>query len=84
MVSMRRVSNTPYRVEFSSVKLEDVAGKAKPMPDAFIHKEGNFPSTEFLEYLRPLVGSLPEYVNLRRTYRERLRAGMGENVYAAE
>ena len=44
--------------------LEDVAVRAKPMPDAMINEDGNFPSEVFLEYARPLVGELPEYADL--------------------
>ncbi len=65
MVSMHRLSNIPYKIEFSSAELKDVAVKAKPMPDEYINKQGNFPTSEFLDYLRPLVGDVPEYVNLR-------------------
>jgi len=30
-----------------------------------INEAGNFPSEAFLEYLRPLVGEMPEYAELQ-------------------
>ncbi|MFW5711321.1 MAG: diphosphate--fructose-6-phosphate 1-phosphotransferase [Spirochaetota bacterium] len=65
MVSMRRISNDPYQVEFVTEKLVNVAIKAKPMPDNFINAAGNYPTEEFFEYAAPLVGEFPEYVTLR-------------------
>jgi len=67
MVSMRRVSNNPYKIEFGTEKLENVAIKAKPLPENFINAEGNFPTEEFFEYAAPLVGKFSEYVTLRGT-----------------
>ena len=43
---------------------EEVALGAKPMPDEYIHAEGNHVTPACLAYLRPLVGPLPEYVRL--------------------
>ncbi len=65
MVSMRRISNDPYQIEFATEKLENVAIKAKPMPDNFINTAGNYPTQKFFEYAAPLVGEFPEYVTLR-------------------
>ena len=48
----------------AAAPLEDVAVRSKPMPDEMINERGNFPSESFLEYLRPLVGELPEYADL--------------------
>ena len=35
------------------------------MPDAMINEEGNFPTEAFFDYLRPLVGEMPEFADLR-------------------
>ncbi|MHC4858079.1 MAG: hypothetical protein ACYSQY_01050 [Planctomycetota bacterium] len=35
------------------------------MPDEFINAEGNFITEAFLDYLKPLVGPMPEYVELK-------------------
>ncbi len=64
MVSIVRQSSDPYRWTLGAVPLADVASAAKPMPDAFINAEGSFVTPACLDYLRPLVGPLPEYVRL--------------------
>lgn len=65
MVAIVRESDHPYRSSLGTAPLEDVAVRAKPMPDAMINEAGNFPSETFLEYLRPLVGEMPEYAELQ-------------------
>jgi 6-phosphofructokinase 1 len=64
MVSIVRDCSNPYRWSLGTVPLAEVALGAKPMPDAYINAEGNFVTEACLEYLRPLVGPLPEYVRL--------------------
>jgi len=64
MVTLERESNSPYKCVTGEVALNKVAVKAKPMPDNYITPEGNFVTDEFIEYLRPLVGELPEYAKL--------------------
>lgn len=66
MVSINRVSNKPYTIEFGKALLNDVAVKAKPMPDDYFNAEGNFVSPAFMDYIRPLVGDLPEFVRLEK------------------
>jgi hypothetical protein len=34
------------------------------MPREYINSEGNFVTEEFLEYVRPLVGKIPEFAAL--------------------
>ncbi|HSM06515.1 MAG TPA: hypothetical protein VK858_17970, partial [Longimicrobiales bacterium] len=65
MVTIVRASDEPYSATLGTVPLADVAVRAKPMPDAMINEAGNFPSDAFLDYLRPLVGDMPEYADLR-------------------
>ncbi|MBI9018992.1 MAG: diphosphate--fructose-6-phosphate 1-phosphotransferase [Phycisphaerae bacterium] len=63
MVSMVREKGSATST-FSTAALSDVAVKAKPMPDEFINEEGNFITDAFLEYVRPLVGEMPDYSTL--------------------
>jgi len=65
MVSIQRESSSPYRYRLGTVPLAEVAIKAKPMPDEFIDDKNLYVTEAFLEYARPLVGPLPEYVRLR-------------------
>jgi len=64
MVSLVREAASTYKCGTGTANLVDVAVKAKPMPDEFINSDGNFITGAFLDYLRPLVGPLPEYVKL--------------------
>jgi len=62
MVTLVREDSKDYKCTTGTAALQEVAARAKPMPDEFINAEGNFITNEFLEYLRPLVGELPDYV----------------------
>lgn len=64
MVSIVRESTNPYRWSLGTAPLAEVALGAKPMPDEYINAEGNFVTPACIEYLKPLVGDLPEYVRL--------------------
>jgi 6-phosphofructokinase 1 len=65
MVSIVRQSNDPYRWSLGTVPLAEAAVQAKPMPPEYIHEGGNDVTPACIEYLRPLVGPMPEYVRLR-------------------
>lgn len=65
MVTLERAPSPGYEVTTGLIALDDVAGKERPLPDAFINDAGNFVTTAFLDYVRPLIGEpLPEYVRL--------------------
>jgi len=64
MVTLERQAGSEYKCTTGTIALEEVAIKAKPMPDEFINSEGNFVTDAFLDYLRPLVGELPDYARL--------------------
>ena len=64
MVTFERASNDPYRITFGSAPLASVANHERPLPDEFIAADGMGVTPAFHEYLKPLVGPLPEYANL--------------------
>ncbi|MDB5334637.1 MAG: pfp 1 [Planctomycetaceae bacterium] len=64
MVTFERVSNNPYSIKFGSAPLASVANHERPLPDEFIAVDGMGVTPAFHEYLKPLVGALPEYANL--------------------
>jgi 6-phosphofructokinase len=64
MVTLERQPGSKYRCTTGSIGLAEVAIKAKPMPDEFINSEGNFVTDAFRDYIRPLIGELPQYTNL--------------------
>jgi len=73
MVALRRQPGAEYRSMTCLVKLEDVAGKTKYVPENFINEEGNFVTEEFIKYAKPLIGEpLPEYARVRKFPLKRL------------
>jgi 6-phosphofructokinase 1 len=68
MVSIKRVSNRPYKIAFDKVPLKEVAVSAKPMPLDYFNKEGNHVSSKFIDYMKPLAGEMPKFVRLEKIY----------------
>jgi 6-phosphofructokinase 1 len=68
MVSIKRVSNTPYSIGFGKVPLKEVAVSAKPMPPEYFNTEGNNVSDQFIDYMKPLAGELPEFIRLEKIF----------------
>jgi 6-phosphofructokinase 1 len=66
MITLERVSQSPYRCETGLAPLAEVANAERPVPDEFISEGGNDVTAAFLEYARPLIGGpLPSYARLR-------------------
>jgi 6-phosphofructokinase 1 len=68
MVTLERVSNEPYRVAYGTTPLSNVAVHAKPMDAKYINAEGNDVTPAFLDYIRPLVGPMPEFSVLKKIH----------------
>jgi len=66
MVTMQRTnkSSEPYRMEFGTIALKEVANHERPLPENFISKEGYDVTKAFVNYVTPLLGDIPEYVSL--------------------
>ena len=66
MVTLEREPGPAYAVTTGLIGVDDIAGKERPLPDAFLNDAGNFVTPAFLDYARPLLGEpLPEYARLR-------------------
>ena len=65
MITLVREPGSDYVCTTGTIPLNDVAVKAKPMPDSYISAEGNFVTEAFLDYLQPLVGEMPNFVALK-------------------
>jgi len=65
MVSIKRISSFPYKVRFDMVSLNKVAVHIKTMDDKYISIDGNFVTDEYIRYIQPLVGEIPEYSELK-------------------
>jgi 6-phosphofructokinase 1 len=64
MTTLVRQSDQPYRVEIGTIPLNEVAAKTKPIPREWIAEQGLMVNEKFGEYIRPLVGPMPEYAKL--------------------
>lgn len=64
MVSINRISSSPYQVELKTVSLEEVALSTKLMDNKYINNQGNFITDEYIKYIKPLIGELPNYSEL--------------------
>ncbi len=63
MVGMARRPGA-YAVEYTTVPLQEVARRTKPMPNEYLADHRRDVSPEFLAYVRPLIGELPEHESL--------------------
>ena len=70
MVTIDRVSNNPYTVEFGEAPLKEVAVDAKEMPSEFLNEEGNFVTPAFIEYITPLVDAPADFAVLAKVKAE--------------
>ena len=59
-VAIRRLSSTPYASEYFMTELANVARETTAVADEYINAEGNNVTEAWLDYIRPLVGDLPE------------------------
>ena len=55
MARLTRVSDEPYKVEYSSVDIKEVANLEKRVPSEWINEGENGVTEEMMRYLRPLV-----------------------------
>jgi 6-phosphofructokinase len=55
MSAIKRLSNHPYRIEFISVPVEEVANKEKKVPPSWISADGHDVTKDMIDYLRPLI-----------------------------
>jgi len=55
MVTLQREEKEPYHCHVGSIALEKVANKERKFPPQWINKEGNYVTSNFLSYVRPLI-----------------------------
>lgn len=72
--TIKRTSNSPYCVEYTTEDVRVVANAVKSVPREWINAEGNYVTKEFLDYVKPLVvgipqvpyrNGLPDYIDIR-------------------
>ena len=66
MITLERVSNSPYRCETGLAPLAAVANDEHLLPREFINEVGNMPTAAFVDYALPLIGGpLPPIARLK-------------------
>ena len=72
--TLRRISDKPYSVEYSTENVAVVANTEKLVPSICINPEGNDVTQDMVDYLRPLIegvvqtpyrNGLPDYIDVR-------------------
>ena len=63
MVIMKRVSNNPYKIKYSSFNnIHDIANLEKKVPLEWIDQENNYVKDDLIDYIRPLImGEVKQY-----------------------
>ena len=73
MVTMNRVSNDPYTIEYGYAEIRNIANESKTVPLEWINDAGNNVTDELISYLTPLIqgeskvhyeNGLPVYMNV--------------------
>lgn len=55
MVTLNRISNTPYQVGYGYAEIKNIANEAKSVPREWINDTGNDVTQEMIDYLTPLI-----------------------------
>ncbi|MDF2537339.1 MAG: hypothetical protein K0S76_360 [Herbinix sp.] len=55
MAAIRRISDAPYRIEFISVPVSEVANHEKTVPLEYITPDGHDVTEELIAYMKPLI-----------------------------
>ncbi len=58
-VTMTRLPGASYQIDYSIAPLSAVAKHTRELPSCYINSEGNHVTGLFLDYVRPIVGTLP-------------------------
>jgi 6-phosphofructokinase len=64
MVTIQRLGNSHYAIEFGEIPLSEVANHERPLPAEYIGTDGMSVTPAFAEYITPLLGERPEYATL--------------------
>ena len=55
MVTMNRVSDDPYTIEYGYAEIKNIANEARSVPAEWINAAGNDVTQELIDYLTPLI-----------------------------
>jgi 6-phosphofructokinase len=72
MISLVRLSSTPYQCTTGTIPLSEVADRERPLPDQYIDRVTGGITPAFIDYAKPLIGDpLPPYARLTPHYVKR-------------
>lgn len=80
MVTLNRISDTPYEVTYEYAEIKNIANEAKSVPREWINDAGNDVTQEMIDYLTPLIqgesavtyqNGLPVYMNISHLIKEK-------------
>jgi 6-phosphofructokinase len=72
MISLVRLSSTPYQCAPGTIPLSEVANEERPLSDKYIDRATGEITPAFIDYARPLIGEpLPPYAHLTPRYVKR-------------
>lgn len=63
MIGIKRESSSPYKSSYFLIEADKVANNVKYFPTEWINEEGNNIKPEALEYLTPLISSVPSVIS---------------------
>jgi 6-phosphofructokinase 1 len=64
-IAIQRKKTKTYAVSFERVPLKSVAKETRHMPASYINKAGNDVTKAFIDYVKPIVGTLPAMGRLK-------------------
>ena len=64
MMTLRRVNSFPYEVKIETLELEAVANVERILDVGYISDNQTDVKSDYLKYILPLIGELPEYVEI--------------------
>ncbi len=59
-IALVRQPGETYAIDYQVVPLANVAKHTRSVPDDYINEAGNYVTDSFMDYVRPIVGPLPE------------------------
>ncbi len=63
MIGLERVSTMPYQVKTTLIDINKVMLVERMFPEEFLTAEKNNVTDKFIEWAKPLIGEIPEYVS---------------------
>jgi ATP-dependent phosphofructokinase / diphosphate-dependent phosphofructokinase len=84
MLTLQRISNSPYRYEIGRTLIERIANRQRLLPPQYLASDGSGPSDAYVQWLRPLVGGrMPRHRDLRKpAIKEPLQRWSGSLIQA--